>query len=819
MGTFGWFSGGQGSFGPSTAFRLLPYQNYRSLGTWFEEWIDALTNEMDTLNSAFVSATARVHLLDPTYTPASAPAPYLATQTTAPTTAPAGSATMLDLLCVMAGVPFPVDTNLTVTQKQAIVIAAQEAFKRKTVRAYLQSLATKITDGVGVSWTVPPNCSSLVIGDGEPSPGYGLWVQSTAALSEVSRPWVLGAARTVAGRVFPAWGELGIGVSQFRAGYSSAGEMVMPTGARINNLANEHYSAWTLGVADNWTAVGTIAPTQDTAASYLNWEFTTGCAKLDMSAAALGQIGGYSQTSVVNNQAIHRLQIDYAYTNSQNVGTMRLRITDVTNTQYYNPDTATWSTAVYDVVVPPSTARGRYACDVVMQAASSTTSTLGTASVNVQWAVTCDGTATTKVIYRVYRIGLYEKYSLSTELALGERTLWLPLIDAPGWSTTSRAASGNVVIEPANASRTAYKTASATAVTFPYHPSLTRRGFLASSSWTNLLKGSNSFGGGDWTTTNCINSGVSIISPLVGETVASALRFNANATGANIGQGSLGVPTSKSYVGGVWINKVSTDGNFTDVTLSLISNNTKSVTYTVTQVQGWVLLPVVGTFGVGDVNQLEFRVSWGAASSNGQIAFASAYCYDVTGKPAVLYPPVCQTAIGATGIVKPTSCNVISDSPGVSLLHPLTKRPLGSVTLGAFGGVLVPMFDGPSQPNGVIFDVAQGAAATNRIALRVNSGALEIHRWDNTGNQWTASLTLTSSATPTAGQMTWLRDTAITVRAVWDDNATQLSAGNGNAIGTKPGSWAPSDAFLSTITIGNDYAAANQFDGIITEQL
>lgn len=817
MSTFGYFSGGQGSFGPSTAFKILPYQNYRSLGTWFEEWIDALANELDVLSSTFISESARANLLDPTAAIVSAPAPYFASQTAAPTTAAAGAPTLLDLLCVIAGVPFPIDTNLTVAQKQAIVVAAQEAFKRKTVRPYLQSLATKITDGVGISWGVPPNCSSIIIGDGEPSPGYGSWVQANSALAEVTRPWTLGAARSVGGRIFPAWGELGIGVSQFRAGYSSAGEMVMPVGARINNLANEHYSSWTLGVADSWTAVGTVAPTQDSAASSLNWEFTTSCAKLDMSAATIGQIGGYSQTSLVNNRATHRLQIDYAYTNAQNVGTMRLRITDVTNTQYYNPDTSTWGTAVYDVVVPPSSTRGRYVCDVVMQRASSTASTLGTASVNVQWAVTCDGTATTQVVYRVYRVGLYEKYDLDTELGFGERTLWLPLIDAPGWSTTSRAAGGNVVLEPANAARTAYKSIAATSVTFPYRAALSRRGFLATSTWTNLIKGSNSFGGGDWTSSNSTNSGT-VISPLVGETVASAPQLNATGIGAYWSQGSLGVPTNKSYVAGVWVKKVSTDGNFTDVTLSLISNSTKATTHTLTQAQGWQLLPIVGTFGGGDVNQLEFRIAWGAASSNGQISVASAYCYDVTGKTGVLYPPVCQSAIGATGIVKPTSCSVVTDTPGLNVLHPLTKRPLGSVTLGSFGGVLVPTFDATSQPDGVIFDVAQGAAAQNRIVLRVASGALEIRRWDATGNQWVASLTLTSSATPTAGQSTWLRDQALTVRATWDSNATQISAGNGNALGTKPGSWAPSDNSLSSMTIGNDYAGISQFDGIITEQ-
>lgn len=820
MSTFGWLTGGQGGFGPSTAFRLLPYQNYRSIGSWFEEWIDALGNELDTLNSTFVSASARRNLLDPSYTPPVAPAPYFASQTVAPTTSPAGSATMLDLLCVIAGVPFPVDTNLTVAQKQAIVLAAQDAFKRKTVRAYLQSLATKVSDGIGVSWSVPPNTSSLIIGDGEATPGYGSWVQATAALAEVTRPWTISAARTVAGRVFPAWGEFGIGFSQFRAGYSSAGETVMPVGARINNLANEHYSAWTLGVADSWSSVGVVAPTQDTAASSINWEFTGSCANLDLTVASTGDIGGYSQTSRVNNQAVHRLQFDYAYTNAQNVGVLRLRITDLTNTQYYNPTTQAWGSAVFDIVVPPSATRARYATDVIMQANSSTTTTLGTASVNVQWAVTCDGTATTRTVYRVHRVGLYEKYGLDAELRLGERTLWLPLIDAPGWSTVSRTASGDTVLEPANAARTAYKTVAATAVTFPYHPALSRRGYFATSTWTNLVKSSNLFSGASWAVANATATANAQISPLVGETVASATQLTATGTTASCAQqvGSVGInPASKVYVGGVWVKKLTPDAS--TVRVELVSTATYTTTYTLTQAQGWQLLPIRQTFAVTDVANLNFRIRWANASATASIAAASAYLYDVTSRPDVLYPPVCQTAAGATGIVKPTSCTAVSDSPGVNLLHPLTKRPLVSIVLGRLGVVLVPTFDGTSQPNGVIFDVAQGAAATNRLVLRVNSGALEIRRWDSAGNQWAASLTLTTSATPTVGQMTWLRDTAIVVRATWDDNSTQLSAGNGNALGTKPGSWTPSDAALSTITYGCDYASINQFDCIITEQL
>jgi len=135
---------------------------------------------------------------------------------------------------------------------------------------------------------------------------------------------------------------------------------------------------------------------------------------------------------------------------------------------------------------------------------------------------------------------------------------------------------------------------------------------------------------------------------------------------------------------------------------------------------------------------------------------------------------------------------------------------------GSLSLTIVPTFDASSQPTGqVIFDLAQGAAQ-NRVVVRINSGALELRRWDNSGNQWIASLTLSRSPSPPAGSVTWARNTAITIRGIWDENSTMLSAGNGNASGTKPGSWAPSDTSVAFLTQGNDYAGANQFDGAVT---
>jgi hypothetical protein len=305
------------------------------------------------------------------------------------------------------------------------------------------------------------------------------------------------------------------------------------------------------------------------------------------------------------------------------------------------------------------------------------------------------------------------------------------------------------------------------------------------------------------------------ISPIVGETSPTATQLTATGTTASAAQqvGTVGInPASKTYVGGVWVKKLTSDAS--TVRVELVSTNTYTTTYTLTQAQGWQLLPINVTFTAGDIANLNFRIRWANASATSSIAAASAYLYDVTGRPGVLYPPVCITGAGATGIVKPTSCAAVTASG--ALLHPQTLRPLASTVRGSFGAVLVPTFDAASQPDGVVFDVAQGAAQ-NRVVLRVASGVMELKRWDNAGNTWTASVTLTSSATPAAAATTWLRDTEITVRALWDENSTMLSVGTGNASGTKPGSWAPSDDALVNLTIGCDYLLANQFEGMISD--
>lgn len=819
MGVSGYAQGGASGFGPSTVFSLLPWANYRSIGTWFEEWIDSLGNEMDVLWSQFVTAAARTNLLNPSYTPSSQAAPYLGNTTTAPTTLARGADTMLDLLCAIAGIPTPIDTNLTVAMKQGLAVAAQKAFKRKSVRRYILSLAAQMTDGVAASWSLPPNQASIIFPDGAPSPGYGIWVQSTNSLATVIRPWVLATARSIAGRIFPAWGELGVGYSQFRASYSAAGEPVLPTGVHINLLANEHFSTWSLGVPTSWTKTGVATLTQGSSGS-INWEFTTNNAVLDLSAATIGQTVGLSQsTSLVNNQLTHRFQLDYQYTNAQNVGVLQVQITDTNRngtTYYWNATTQAWTTTVTSNIAPPSSTRARYAFDVVTQAASSSSSITGSSTMTVSVFARHDGTSTTATTYTLYRAALYEKYSLTIEeAATGERTAWHPLIDSPGWTTASRTAGTDVLLEMASADRSAYKLVqSSTGVAFPYHAALSGRGYQSNSAWTNVVKGSNDFGA-DWTLSNATRTANDQISPIVGETSPTAVKLTATSVAAQISQ-VLGAginPQSKTYAGGVWVKKLTSDASH--VLVQLVSNNTTTVDYTLTQSQGWKLLPIRAGFGAGDTTNLSMVIKWASASATAAIAVASAYVYDITGKTKVLYPPVIQTPIGSTSTLNATTCQAVTQTTNTNVLHPLLQRSLQSVVRGTLALTIVPMFDASSQPSGqVIFDLSQGAAQ-NRLVLRVNSGALELRRWDNAGNQWVASITLSASLTPSAGSMTWLRDTAIDIRASWSDAQTQLSAGNGNASGTKPGSWAPSDASVSKLLIGSDTSGTNQFDGLI----
>ncbi len=810
MSTGGYGLGGGSSFGPSRMFAALPWKGWREVATWVEEWIDACGMRFDILDNRYISASARSNLLDPTVTPTDIPSQYLATSI-APGTSSTSTDTMLDVLLFIALGIYPVDSNLTAAQKQALVRVGWDAIKRKGTRAQLLNVASKITDGCATGWTTPGNFS-IIVPDGTPSPGQGSW-SPPASTTAVRRPWVFDAIRQCT--IQPAFIEYGVGYSQFRAGFSAAGEPVFGSGTRLCILVDEHFSSWTTGVPDNWTHLGSGTLTQSTAAASINHEFTNNAAVLDLSAAGAGTFAGLSQAALaINNRLTHRVQLDYSYTNTQNVAALVMQVIDANtdgSTYYWNPTTAAWSTTEHSIPVAPSSSRARFAFDVVPQLQGDDTAAYGTTTITVKVFATSDGTSTTKILYTLYRLGLFEAFQLTDELsASGERTLSLPLRDAPGWATATRTAGASLVV-PTNALRNEYKILSGTLASFAYHPSLGDSSFRAHTAWINLLKGSNDFGT-DWTATNCTVTAAAEISPIVGELSATAPQCTLTVMGGSIKQTAGGNPASKTFTCGLWVKKLSSDSAFTDVTLSLVSTTTKSKTFNVTQAQGWVLLPFTATFAGTDTASLVFKAQWGAATSNGSVAVATSYLYDVTATPGVLYPPVGVTTVGSTATLGATDCLAITS--GADVLHPLLLRAMVTQTRGALGLTIVPTFDAASQPNGVIFDSALGAAQ-NRLVLRVASHVLEFRRWDNAGNQWVASLALSLNPSPAAGSMTWARDEEIVIRCAWDGVSTQLSAGNGNASGTIPGSWAPAETAIK-IAIGNDYAGANAFNGHVT---
>lgn len=811
MGILGFASGGSSGLGQSRLFRALPWKGWREVANWVEEMADAIGFPLDVLNNRFISASARANLLDPTVTPSDIATTYLATATAAPTGA-ASADSMLDVLLYIALGIDRADSNLSVAQKQSLAQIGWDALKRKGTRLQMLRLASALSGGVAQGWTVPPNNFSVILPDGAPSAGWGNWVQSSSSLDEVIRPWILAASRQMLNASTPAWGNLGVGFSQWRAGYSSAGETVFPSGARINILANEHFSSWTGATPDSWTASGT--QTQSSSASGINWEFTGYALQWNATAAASGSTFRLTQAGTCNNQVNHVLEVDYAYSNPQSAAVLQLLIYDAQG-NIYQPSTGTWSaTASYSSVLPVSSSRTRYSLTFSPHALTS--SMIGQSQINVRLQLVSDGTSTTQQTYTFYRVGLYEQFSATVESAAqGERTAWWPLHDALGWTTFSRTA-GGTLIEPANYNRSAYKVAgSATDPVFPYHPALSGRGFRACSTWTNTLKGSNDFNT-DWTKTNCTATLNSAISPILGETVATATKITASGAGAtSVAQLTGTTPTSKTFVGGVWVKLVA--GTPTACALSMSSTSTtKSVSFTPTT--SWQLVPLgSAVFGVADVAALTFKVSFTASSGTDAIALASAYAYDVTGKTGVLYPPIVQTPIGSTASINPTKLQATTATLNTNVLHPLLQRAMLSTAQGLVTFVVVPTFDASSQPNAVLFDIAQ-TATTNRVVLDVNAGTLRLRTFDSASRTGTATLTLTAGSTPASGSMTWLRDTAITIRCRWSaDGSLSLSAGNGNASSSAVASFTSVDGSQVAIGLGNDYALANPFDGVVRD--
>jgi hypothetical protein len=882
-------------------FLSLPYNGYRDLEPWFEEFCDAVGLRWQTWKERFVSATARANMLDPSRTPTELPGEDIATATEPPTSEPDVD-TMLDLMCFVAGIPTPVDSNLTVAQKQALVSIGWDALRRKGTRRQLLRLAAALGDDVAFGLTGAEYNFSLIFGDNWPSPGFGAWcplavtqtgtVSTTSASATVTgagtafssewigkriqigstlsglvqavggattltlsanadqtlagqafsivpdaneRPWLFQATRQVTANAFPAWATQGVGYTQFRAGFSAAGEPVLASGATLCLATNPHFSTWTNATTvGTWLTSGTTTRTAND--SEINFEQSPYCLKLDCSALAAGSTSYVQQTITVDNQRDVYLVIDYKYTNPQDASQLVLSVQDGGNGSYYNAATESWwpqpATGAYPDeriadTLPVSSTRTRYALRITPMSATdevtsgTTTAQLGSTTLTVRLQVTSDGTTTTQQSYTLYSIAPYHVTSVEDEEdSQGERLAFFPLVDAAGFTSVVGGGGGEDMVIPVVAGRTSYTVSSNAANNdhcFPYHPALTDPGFLCTATWTNLLLGSNDFGA-DWTLSNATRTANAETSPLVGETSASASRLTATNTSAYIQQGSLEVPTSRSYVAGVWVKKLSSNGSFTDVTLSLISDSTVTRTFSLTTAQGWQLLPIVGSFGVSDLTSLTFRVSWGAAVANGQIAVASAYCYRSPNAASAgcLYPPVVQTPVGSTDAVTARGLKAQTSTTDTNILDKLTKRQLISVAEGLMQLTIVPVFDGGYVPNCVIFDACE-SSVLNRVLIDVSSNALRVRLVDNAGNTSTASLTLVTGV-PASGECLWKRDTALTIRVRWlRTGQVFLSAGDYSASSSVPGSWSTSPTAMRYFRIGCDNAGANFFDGIVRD--
>lgn len=857
MGSGGYAQGGGSGFGPSKLYDSLPYQNYKSVfnggagSGWLEEFADALGIEWDVLGAAFVSTAARANLLDPSYTPPHPADPNQATLTQPPSSLP-GTATMLDVLCYLVGVPAPIDTNFTVAQKQVLAQLYWAALRRKGTRIQIDSIGSKLSDSVAAGWSTSPSQFSVILPDGAPSPGWGPWVPTSGA-SASFRPWIFASDRSLLTPITAGWCNLGVGYSQFRAGYSAAGEPVLTTGCRICLLANENLNTWSAGVPTSWALVGNLSQLSQTAASSgsANTEFTGSFAEFVMSSAIAGDVCGIEQTTQVNNQVTHRLELDYSYTNTQQVNTLSVLIQDINDdgtTYYYDATAATWKTSAVLNPVPVGTSatadRRRFAVNFMPQAASSTSTTRGTTNIKATVKTVCDGTATTKVVYSVFRMSLYEIYDTTVESAAsGERSLWIPIRDGQGWTTFTRSGSTKLV-EPANAQRSVYKAITQTSPTFDYHPALTGRGYRAIAANTNLLKGSNDFGyvgsGGDWDWTNVLGS-TTVSSPDLNGQTATQIRHAASSVAAIVSQNNLVAdPHSKTYVCGVWAKYVPSalsPYNSQDVTVNLYSGARVVATRTVTLIPGgvngartssawmWIALPSVTTLNT-DTSALKFELTYttpsGTSPNPDDVAYASAYVYDVTGLGYVQYPAILQTPVGATAAIGNAILKVSTDTVDTNVLHPYLKRTLVSVARGELVMTVVPTFDtGPGDAytlaTGMLFDFGQGST-TNRISLFATAALLKVQAFDNAGNSQLVQLTLTTNSNPPAGSVTWQRDTAISIKLRWaDDGSLDLAAGNGSArVGAFNG-WTPLDAAVAKCRIGESITNASQFDGLIRD--
>ncbi len=541
-----------------------------------------------------------------------------------------------------------------------------------------------------------------------------------------------------------------------------------------------------------------------------------------------------------------------------------------------------WTTSATTIPVPPHASslveRLAYTCDVHPLRASGAAAVRGTASIQVKIGATSDATTTTAVTYTLYSVALYEKHDpVIEDEALSERTLWLPLIDALGWSQKTRAGS-DTLIEIASASRSAFKSAAAGSALFDYHPALGARGYRSSSAWTNAITQSNTFS--SWTLASATYDGTGVSPDLAASPILAGL-ITASST-ANTAERSSGTTAaSKSWLYGIWaksiaadqayqagtititagsasvtgsgtsftsawdgaelktaagnVYKISSVGGATALTLSAVAGRTETaVQYKIadfkvsllygttegdsssffrTQADGWTLLAAPVAALGAVAGNVGIRVRY-LGRASGQYALCAGYAYDVTGKTDVLYPPVCLSGASA-GTVNACYLDAITDNIGTDVKSELLKTALVSVSRGVLAMTVVPVFGATSCPDATILDVCQSGTA-NRLRLHIASGAITLTRINDAGTSTSMSLTLTTSDAPTATQATWKRDTAIPILIRWDDDGkASMSVGDSSVTATL--SAAPyTDTSVDTLRLGATEAGAGNFDGSIT---
>lgn len=853
MALLGWATAGSSSVsGPSKVYQSLPYKGWKEISAWIEEAIDSIGVELDYRDLKFFRASARANLLDPTYAPPSTDQAdaFIANATTAPSSA-VSRASMLDLLLYVTLGYYPADTNLSVAIKQKLAQVGWSALRRKGTRLQMLNIASKVSFGPAVGWTVPPFNFSIILPDGTPSPGQGVWTPPNASTPSVNRPWALQAIRKILSNgISPDWSNIGIGFSQFRAGYSAAGETVFPIGSRINILTHEHFDSWSIGVPVGWTKLGAGTLTQSTTAAQINWEFTGNAAVFDLTTASAGTLIGLTQTTAaVNNQVKHHVQIDYAYSNTQGVSTLLATIVDNNrdgNAYYWNPTTASWSTAVYNIPLPVSALRARFSTDVTMQTTSPTATTFGTSAVTLSVFAKSDGTATTKTTYALYRVGVYESFDLAGETAaLGERTLWTPLVDAPGWTTAART-TGGVLLEMANPQRTAYRLVSvATAAHFPYHPALNGFGYRSMGSWTNLLKGGNVLST-DWTLSNCTRALHSQISPVVGEVSATASSFSATAFGASVTQSSIATPTSKTYVGGIWIKKLTADAGNQAGSLSLTLGSSAVVgvgtlftallvtgcqiktagghSYTIASVADDTHCTLAGAASVTEsvvtwtVSDLVIQLTTNLNVYSSALTLSQSEGWQHVPFRATFGAADTSLAMSVAIVANPTTADYamidaylydVTATPGV-LYPPVVRSGVGSTAVtGASTCAAISASQGAnvqhpltlrtlaSVVRGQIavtvvptFDAASmpngvifdlAQAATQNRVVLRVNGGILELRRWDNASAFYLTKLTLVASNPASFQMVWQRDTPVVIRATWDSTGSQLSANGSTA--------------------------------------